>query len=161
MTLKDLEDYSVVWAEPLKSTYNEFDVYTLNAPSIGGINTIEALNLMEISRLAEKGHYTQSPQSLFAFIQAAALPFLMHGYYGVNPQSLFSHISSDPKSRTTKAHARQVWEAIEGSEWPDVRDELLKGLMKTAVVCLLNSLPILRMHLPRLRLVIRRNRRFK
>lgn len=130
MSLKDLEDYSVVWAEPLKSTYKDYEIYTLNAPSIGGVNTIEALNLMEVSTLAEKGHYTESPRALLTFIQAAALPFLMHGYYGVNPQSIYPEISSETKARVTKEHAQRIWEIVSGSDWPEVRDELINGLMK-------------------------------
>jgi len=130
MTLKDLKDYSVVWAEPLKSTYKDFEVYTVNAPSIGGVNTIEALNLMEVSKLSEKGHYTESSHALFTFTQTAGLPFLLHGYYGVNPQTLFPDISSDPKSRVTKEHANRIWKKIQTSDWPTVKEDLMDALMK-------------------------------
>jgi len=131
MTLKDLEDYSVVWDEPLKSTYKDFDVYTLNTPSIGGVNTIEALNLMEVFDLADAGHYTKSAEGLLKFIQAAGLPFMLHGFYGVNPQSLFPDITSDLESRVTKEHARRIHELVQESDWPTLRDDLMKALMKS------------------------------
>ena len=130
MTLRDMEDYSVIWAEPLTSTYKDFEVFTLNSPSIGGVNTVEALNLMEVSGLSDLGHYTESAEDLFRFIQVAGLPFLLHGYYGINHQQLFPDISSDPASRVTKEHAKQVWEKISALEWPAVRDDLLEEMMK-------------------------------
>lgn len=130
MALKDLEDYSVVWSEPLKSTYKDFEVYTLNAPSIGGVNTIESLNLMEAFKLSDAGHYTDSAESLLKFIQAAGLPFMLHGFYGVNPQSLFPDITSDLESRVTKEHAQRIRRLIQASDWPAIRDDLLNALMK-------------------------------
>jgi len=131
MTLRDLEDYSVVWAEPLQSTYKDYEIYTLNAPSIGGVNTIEALNLMEAFMLSDEGHYTKSAEGLLKFIQASGLPFMLHGFYGVNPQSLFPDIISELESRVTKEHAQRIRKLIQESEWPSLRDDLLDALMKS------------------------------
>lgn len=130
MTLKDLEDYSVVWAEPLKSTYKDYDVYTLNEPSIGGVNTIEALNLMEAFGLSEGSHYTESAESLLKFIQAVILPVMFHGFYGVNPQSQYPEITSDLESRVTKEQALKIRKLMQESDWPTVRDSLMDSLMK-------------------------------
>ena len=131
MTLKDLEDYSVVWDEPLKSIYKDFDVYTLNAPSIGGVNTIESLNLMEAFELAEAGHYMESAEGLLKFIKAAGLPFMLHGFYGVNPQSLYPDIRSDLESRVTKEQAQRIRGLVQKSDWPTLRDDLMNALMKS------------------------------
>src|SRR4030095_16141353 len=79
MTLADLKAYRPTWSEPLQTSYHGYQVYSLGLPSIGGINTIEAFNLLEVADLKQHGHYTASPETLYEFIRICrAGYFLSH-----------------------------------------------------------------------------------
>src|SRR5215475_937242 len=69
MTLADLKAYRPIWSEPVQTSYHGYQVYTLGLPSLGGVNTIEALNLLEEADLYLYPHYTASPEALYEFIQ--------------------------------------------------------------------------------------------
>lgn len=61
MTLEDLARYRVSWTEPLHVSYRGFDVYSIpHAFALAG-----GLNLLEAGRVAELGHYAESPEVLF------------------------------------------------------------------------------------------------
>jgi gamma-glutamyltranspeptidase/glutathione hydrolase len=64
ITMQDLKDYKVMWTEPLKGTYNGYDVYVHGLPASGGVNIIEALNLLEISKIGKQELYYENPQVL-------------------------------------------------------------------------------------------------
>ena len=49
MTLEDLASYRVAWSKPVHTTFWEWEVYAAGLPGMGGINTIECLNLLEAS----------------------------------------------------------------------------------------------------------------
>ncbi len=65
MTQEDLEKYRVLWTNPLKVKYSEYDVFVPGLPAQGGVHIAESLNLLSVSNLKEKGHYTKSPESFF------------------------------------------------------------------------------------------------
>jgi gamma-glutamyltranspeptidase/glutathione hydrolase len=61
MTMEDLTGYQVSWTEPLHTSYRGHDVYSIpHAFALAG-----ALGLLEVGRVAELGHYGESPESLF------------------------------------------------------------------------------------------------
>jgi gamma-glutamyltranspeptidase/glutathione hydrolase len=47
ITHEDLENYEVVWREPVHGTYRGFDIWSMPPPSSGGVMLIEMLNMME------------------------------------------------------------------------------------------------------------------
>ena len=49
MTLQDLEKYRVVWRKPLVTKYHDYQVYVMPLPSSGGLITIRALHLLDLS----------------------------------------------------------------------------------------------------------------
>ncbi|MDO9553504.1 gamma-glutamyltransferase [Rhodonellum sp.] len=51
ITKEDLEKYTAIKREPLKSRYKNFDIYTMPPPSSGGVALIEMMNLMELADL--------------------------------------------------------------------------------------------------------------
>ena len=51
--------------EPLKTTHNGYEVYSHGLPAYGGVNLLEALNLIEAADLKNKAHYSESPESFF------------------------------------------------------------------------------------------------
>ena len=55
-TAKDLADYKPVWTKPVHTKYKAYDVYSNNAPSRGGIQTVMILNILESFDLKKMGH---------------------------------------------------------------------------------------------------------
>jgi gamma-glutamyltranspeptidase/glutathione hydrolase len=47
ITTEDLEKYTAIEREPIKGTYNDYDIYSMPPPSSGGVILIEMMNLME------------------------------------------------------------------------------------------------------------------
>ncbi len=124
MTLKDMEDYQVIWSEPLQTTYRDYEVFAPGFPSLGAVNTIEALNLLERADLPRYGHYTTSPESLYWFIQinniASLLPNLpLKIIKKYLPEGDFSL-----QSRVKKETARLVWKKMQEPEWVLMKQEV-------------------------------------
>lgn len=51
ISLEDLEKYTAIEREPVKGTYQGYDIYGMPPPSSGGIALIEMMNLMELANL--------------------------------------------------------------------------------------------------------------
>ena len=64
MTMKDLADYRVIWNQPIKAQYGEYEVTVLGPPTQGSINLVEALNLAYVAGIPETGHWSTSGKSL-------------------------------------------------------------------------------------------------
>jgi gamma-glutamyltranspeptidase/glutathione hydrolase len=47
ITLEDLADYKAVWREPVHGTYRGYDVWSMPAPSSGGVLLVQMLNMLE------------------------------------------------------------------------------------------------------------------
>ena len=84
ITLDDMAAYEVIWSEPVHTTYHGYDVYGPGLPDHGGVNTIEAFNLLEVADLGQYGHYSTSPEALFWFMQIARARMLSQ----IAPQEL-------------------------------------------------------------------------
>src|SRR5262249_25626076 len=69
LTGRDLEAYRVIWSEPLRAPYGEYDVCAPGLPALGGVYAIEALNLLDCADLRRGGHYAESPDTLYWLIQ--------------------------------------------------------------------------------------------
>ncbi len=89
MVLDDLASYEVTWPEAAHTTYRGCQVYGPGAPSVGGTDAIRALDLLEAADLRQYGHYTQSPEALFRFIEI------------VNRFTLLSYSSREPAQAGT------------------------------------------------------------
>jgi gamma-glutamyltranspeptidase/glutathione hydrolase len=55
-TAKDLADYQPVWTKPVQTSFKGYDVFSNNAPSRGGIQTVMILNILETFDLKKMGH---------------------------------------------------------------------------------------------------------
>ncbi|WPR74775.1 gamma-glutamyltransferase [Algoriphagus sp. NG3] len=53
ITREDLERYEAVEREPLKGSFNGYDIYSMPPPSSGGVALIEMMNLMEEANISE------------------------------------------------------------------------------------------------------------
>ena len=116
MTLADLKAYRPIWSEPLQTNYHGYQVYSLGHPSAGGVNTIEAFNLLEAADLKQYGHYTTSPEALYEFIRICRA-----GYFLSFPTNFIKTHLPDfdiaPESRVKKESARLLWQKMHEPAW--------------------------------------------
>ncbi len=78
-SLKDLQDYRVVQREPVHGKYRGFDIYSMPAPSSGGVHLIQMLNLLERYPLAQYG--AGSAQVLHLIAESARLAYADRAEY--------------------------------------------------------------------------------
>ena len=123
MTLEDLKRYEPIWRAPLRSTFRGYDVHATAQPNLGGVNMVEALNLVELADLGSLGHYTESPQALFRLTRIARLMDIMGTSltHHVTPTALIERhapgIATAPPQRTTKEAAKKLWQAMQTDGW--------------------------------------------
>jgi len=123
MTIEDMEEYQAIWAAPLCSTFRDYEIYGPGLPSYGGVNTVEAMNLLELADLAGKGYYTSKPEALYWLIQISQVadqlsPPLLGSF---TPEALIKKYlpeqALDPSIRTTKEWAKTLWEKMNHKDW--------------------------------------------
>jgi len=51
----DLESYEPIWREPVHGTYRGYDIWSMPAPSSGGVLLVQMLNMLEAYNLSEFG----------------------------------------------------------------------------------------------------------
>ena len=109
ITLKDLEDYTPIWSEPLRTDYRGYEVCT----TYSGVDILEGLNLLELADLHSRhGHYTESPDALYWLIQISRISQYVSNYPRNQVKSHFPSLSLSARSRATKEHARIMWEEL-------------------------------------------------
>ncbi len=72
ITMEDLAAYEPVWRDPVHGTYKGHDVWSMPAPSSGGVLLIQMLNMLEPYNLAELGWGTTSTAHLMIEAQRRA-----------------------------------------------------------------------------------------
>lgn len=119
MTMDDLAAYEVLWSEPVVADYAGHQVFSHGLPATGGVNTTEALNVLEAADIKSMGHYTESPEALFWLTQLTRLS--MVGY-------LFPHLADEVpgvdmslEGRLGKAHGGALWAALQAGDIPFAR----------------------------------------
>jgi gamma-glutamyltranspeptidase / glutathione hydrolase len=106
ITMEDLADYKAMWVDPVRGSYKEYDIHAHGLPAYGGVNIIEAMQLLEAAHLGAEGEYTQSANALY---------WLSHITRSGNDR--LSSGDADERAaylrqRLTKEHARSLWEKI-------------------------------------------------
>ena len=122
ITLEDMKHYKAIWEEPLQTTYNDYRIFAPGISAWGGVNTIEALNLLEVANLKQYGHYTKSAKALLWLTQIADVHHLTWRL----PKPARHDLSQ--KSRATKKTAAWIWQQMQNGTW----ERLPKALKKTA-----------------------------
>lgn len=114
MTLKDLRDYDVIWADPLVADIgNGYSVATNPWPNGGGIALIEAQNLAEAAGVdGSVPHWTKSADTLRKVLDASLAMNLVY----LPPEQLavlFPGVDMSPAARVTKEHAAKLWPRLQ------------------------------------------------
>jgi gamma-glutamyltranspeptidase/glutathione hydrolase len=117
MTLADLKGYRAIWSEPMQTSYHGYQVYAPGQPSIGGVNTIEALNLLEEADLKQLGHYTTGPESLYKFIQICRAGYFLSYTPPKIVKMYLPELDLALESRVKKENARQLWQMMNEPAW--------------------------------------------
>jgi gamma-glutamyltranspeptidase / glutathione hydrolase len=117
MTLADLKAYRPTWSEPLQTSYHGYQVYSLGLPSLGGVNTIEALNLLEAADLKQYGHYTASPEALYEFIRICRAGYFLSYWPWQTLKMYLPEFDLTPESRVKKESARLLWRKMREPAW--------------------------------------------
>jgi len=130
MTMADLANYRVIWSEPAHTTFRGYDVYAIGAPNLGGVNLVEALNLVELADVKKLGHYTESPEALYRLMRISRAGDVMgtsiSSFRGEQTSLLRSHgvnLDRSTASRTSKAGAKQLWAAMQTPGWSEIDRE--------------------------------------
>jgi gamma-glutamyltranspeptidase / glutathione hydrolase len=117
MTLADLKAYQPIWSEPLQTSYHGYQVYSLGLPSLGGVNTIEAFNLLEAADLKQYGHYTTSPEALYEFIRICRASYFLSFFPTDVIKTHLPDLDIAPESRAKKESARLLWRKMHEPAW--------------------------------------------
>ncbi len=116
ITAQDLATYQPGWEQATETTYRAVRVFAPGLSSIGGVDTIEALNLLELSGLSRSGLPSRSPESLFWLMQISHNQFLF--YEPELAARRFPAEDFSPRIRVSKEHARWLWTRMQVGEWP-------------------------------------------
>jgi len=125
ITLDDMKRYQAQWDEPLSTSYGDCVIKTLGLPEQGAVHLIEAMNLLEFSKLKDKGHYTTSAEALYWFIQICRLGPLI----SVTRRGLAAEGEGEfsPVQRVKKESAALHWERLQKRTWQADVYKALKG----------------------------------
>ena len=110
-----MEAYKVIWSDPVSTTFRDYEIYSSGLPSLGGVNTIEALNVLEAAGFPERGAYTEDPESLFWFMQINRLMILSYLRESAL-DSIAPDLDLSLESRATKETAAALWQKMEKGE---------------------------------------------
>lgn len=112
MTLDDLANYEVLWNEPLRADYGDYEIAVMGHPSIGSVNLIEALNLAYISGLTDEPHWSEDGNSLKKLsdiTNTSSLSYLPE----FTRSFLFQGMDLSDETRLSKETSKKLWNKID------------------------------------------------
>jgi gamma-glutamyltranspeptidase/glutathione hydrolase len=128
MTLRDMEEYEPVWADPAHTTLNGYDIHALGYPSLGAMNVVLGINLMECANLAAFGHCSSSADALYRLMYCSRVGEFFYLPYA--PEIIKTHIPDGDFSyefRANKENAQLIWARIENGEWPAIERHIARS----------------------------------
>jgi gamma-glutamyltranspeptidase / glutathione hydrolase len=123
ITLDDLAAYDVAWSEPAHGSFRGYDVYSVGAPNVGGLNLVEALNLASAAGIDTLPPFTESAEALFRLLRIADAPLVFGTDLSLRPaapgllERHFPRLDTARSARLTPEHARRLWAAMQTEEW--------------------------------------------
>ncbi len=112
MTLDDLANYSVIWSEPTRQQYGDYEVVVLGPPSNGTVTLIEALNLAEASGLFAKPHWSKSGESLRMMSDITNM-FVLSYLPQATREVIYPGIALSDSARLLKETSTALWKRME------------------------------------------------
>jgi gamma-glutamyltranspeptidase/glutathione hydrolase len=99
MSLEDLATYRIARRAPAKGNYRGYDIYSMPAPSSGGVHLIQMLNILERFPMTEFG--AGSAQTIHLIAESARLAYADRSEYLGDPD----FINVPQRGLTAKAYA--------------------------------------------------------
>lgn len=112
MTLKDLSDYKVIWNEPLRASYGEYELAVLGPPVKGSINLIEAMNLAYAAGLPHLSHWSESGESLRRLSDVTST-YALSFVNNMVKIKVYPGLDLSDAARLKKETAQALWQRIE------------------------------------------------
>lgn len=123
ITLNDLASYESVWREPVHGTYRGYDIWSMPAPSSGGVLLVQMLNMLESYDIATLGY--GNTETLHLMIEAQRRAYADRAEFLGDPD----FVDVPATMLTSKEYARQRFTdfdpehatdstAISAGSWP-------------------------------------------
>jgi len=125
ITLRDMDEYEPVWADPAQTTYNGYDIHALGEPSLGAMNVVVAINMMEHADLMDLPHASELSEALYRLMYSSRVGEFFYAPY--TPEILEAYIPEGDFSyehRANKENARLIWDRIASGEWPEIERQI-------------------------------------
>ncbi len=107
MTLEDLSRYRIVMRKPAQGTYRGYEVYSMPAPSSGGVHLIQMLNILERFPLSEFG--AGSAKTIHLIAESARLAYADRAEYLGDPD----FVNVPQRGLTAKSYADALVKRID------------------------------------------------
>ena len=107
MTLEDLSSYRIVMRKPIHGTYRGYQVYSMPAPSSGGVHLIQMLNILERFPLSEYG--AGSAKTIHLIAESARLAYADRAEYLGDPD----YVNVPQRGLTAKSYAEALIKRID------------------------------------------------
>ncbi|MGO1768597.1 MAG: gamma-glutamyltransferase [Microbacterium sp.] len=129
ITPADFEAYRAEWADPVRGTYRGLEVVGSAPPDDGGLQLVEALNILENLDLAALGPASQSPRTLSALIAAHNAV-----YYAAPRERRFRESERIMDALLSKDTARRRFEVLDALARPAFDTPPSPGTIHISVV---------------------------
>jgi gamma-glutamyltranspeptidase/glutathione hydrolase len=125
LTNRDMEEYEPVWADPVHTTYNGYDIYALGYPSLGAMSVVLSINLFECANLSGYDHCSRSADALYRLIYCSRAAEFFYPAYA--PEIINTYIlegNFNYEARANKENACLIWDKIESGEWSQIEQQI-------------------------------------
>lgn len=129
ITKADFEAYSPEWADPVRGTYRGFEIIGSAPPDDGGLQLVEAFNILENLDLAALGPAKESPETLSALIAAHNAV-----YYAAPREKRFRDNERMMNVLLSKEYGRQRFDLLDTFAGPDAVTPPTPGTIHLSVV---------------------------
>ena len=113
ISLQDMRSYRAIEEQPTHTSYGSYEIYGPGFSASGGVQMIEAFNLVQAAELRSYGHYTASPESLVWLMEFTDL----ERHLGYSERRVLERDLS-PQTRVTTESAAWMWNKMRAGEWP-------------------------------------------
>jgi gamma-glutamyltranspeptidase/glutathione hydrolase len=115
LTEEDLVKYRVVWRQPYRTTFRDYEIFSNSGRSFGGLFPLLALKILEHSDMPEVPHYTQHPGSLETMLRIAHKVWAEEWLFDFRALDDIDAVAS----RLTSEYAAGIWERVRKELEPD------------------------------------------
>lgn len=111
ITMEDLKAYEVIWSDPIRAKYGEFEVATAGYPASGSTNLIEALNLSFAAGLDQLPHWSRNGEALNK-ISEITNAYMLSYIPQATREMIYAGINMSDSSRRLMSISEAVWERM-------------------------------------------------